>query len=166
MRFADLTLARPIARHQPITRTVLVLVTVEAIVAAVMVAATTTGLACCTPADAPRPPLTTIAGLAISLVAVALCWGGIAAAIASGARRRATASGAAAMAALAAYLLDYLGRIWDPARRLSTLSPFHYFEPAALVSGAPLNVRNLLVLVAIGVAAFAAAYTMFARRDV
>ena len=165
-RFADLTLARPLARHEPITRTVVVLVTIEAVVAAVMVAATTTGLICCTPADAPRPPLSTIAALAISLVAVALCWGGIAAAFAAGARRRATASGAAAVAALAAYLVDYLGRIWDPARRLSALSPFHYFEPAALVSGAPLNVPHLLALLAISASAFGVAYTVFLRRDV
>jgi ABC-2 type transport system permease protein len=165
-RFADLTLARPIARHQLVTRTVIVLAAVEAVVASVMVAATAIGLACCTPANAPRPALTTIAALAVSLVAVAVCWGGIAAAIASGARRRATASGIAAMTALAAYLLDYLGRIWNPARRLSALSPFHYFEPTALVSGAPLKVGDLAVLAAIAAAAFAVAYAVFSRRDV
>jgi beta-exotoxin I transport system permease protein len=165
-RFADLALARPIARHQAITRTVLVLVAVEAIVALVMIAATWTGLSCCTPADAPRPELATIRALALILVAVALCWGGIAIAIASGARRRATASGATAVAALAAYLLDYLGRIWDSARSLSMLSPFHYFEPTALVSGSPLNVRELAALLAIGAAGTAIGYVVFARRDV
>jgi beta-exotoxin I transport system permease protein len=164
-RFADLTLARPIARHQTITRTIVVLLAVEAIVATAMVASTITGLTCCTPATAPRPPARTIAALAVSLMAVALCWGGIAAAIAAAARRRATASGVAAVTALVAYLLDYLGRIWDPARRLSTLAPFHYFEPTALVSGAPLNVRDLIVLLACAAAGFAVAYAVFARRD-
>jgi hypothetical protein len=111
-RFADLTLARPLARHQVITRTVLVLVAASAV------------------------------------------------------RRRATASGVAAVAALAAYLLDYLGRIWDSARWLSTLSPFHYFEPSSLVSGAPLNLRDVAVLLGIGLAGTIAGYVIFSRRDV
>jgi beta-exotoxin I transport system permease protein len=164
-RFADLTLSRPLARHQPITRTVVVLIGVEAMVVVVMLAATLGGLACCTPADAPRPAAATIRALALSLAAVTLCWGGIAIAIASGARRRATASGIAAVAALAAYLIDYLGRIWNPARTISVFSPFHYFEPTALVSGAPLDVGRIVVLLAIGAAALVIAYTVFARRD-
>jgi ABC-2 type transport system permease protein len=164
-RFADLTLARPIARHQVITRTVVVLVAAETTVLLIMMAATWAGLACCTPADAPRPAMATIRSLAIMLGTVTLCWGGLALAAASGARRRATASGAAAVAALATYLLDYLGRIWDPARRLSTLSPFHYFEPSSLVTGAPLNARDVAVLVAIGLAGTIASYSIFSRRD-
>jgi ABC-2 type transport system permease protein len=164
-RFADLTLARPMARHQVITRTVVVLVVAEAAVLLVMMLATWTGLACCTPANAPRPRLATIRSLAIMLGTVSLCWGGLALAAASAARRRATASGAAAVAALGMYLLDYLGRIWDPARFLSTLSPFHYFEPSSLVSGAPLNARHVAVLVAIGLAGTIASYGIFSRRD-
>ena len=81
-------------------------------------------------------------------------------------RRRATASGVAAVAALATYLLDYLGRIWDPARWLSTLSPFHYFEPSSLVSGGPLNVRDVAVLLGIGLAGMITSYGIFSRRDV
>jgi uncharacterized membrane protein len=164
-RFADLTLARPMVRHQVITRTIVVLVVAEAAVLLTMMTATWTGLACCTPADAPRPELATIRSLAIMLGTVALCWGGLALAAASAVRRRATASGAAAVAALATYLLDYLGRIWDPARRLSTLSPFHYFEPSSLVSGAPLNVRDVTMLLGIGLAGVIASYAIFSRRD-
>ena len=70
-----------------------------------------------------------------------------------------------AVAALAMYLLDYLGRVWDPAAYLSTLSPFHYFEPMTLVSGTPLRVRDVAVLLAIGGAGAAASYAIFSRRD-
>ena len=88
-RFADLTLARPMVRHQVITRTIVVLVVAEAAVLLTMMTATWTGLACCTPADAPRPELATIRSLAIMLGTVALCWGGLALAAASAVRRRA-----------------------------------------------------------------------------
>jgi ABC-2 type transport system permease protein len=164
-RFADLTLARPMARHQIITRTVVVLIAAETALLLIMMTATWTGLACCTPADAPRPGLATIRSLAITLGAVTLCWGGLALATAAAVRRRATASGATAVAALATYLLDYLGRIWDPARFLSTFSPFHYFEPSSLVTGAPLNLRDVAVLLSIGAAGTALSYWIFSRRD-
>jgi ABC-2 type transport system permease protein len=160
-----MTLARPIARHQAITRTVVLLASVEMLVLLAMTASSWTGLACCTPPEAPRPAFGTIRSLALMLGAVTLCWGGIALAIAAAARRRATASGAAAVAALAMYLVDYLARIWDPARALATLSPFHYFEPMTLISGGPVNLANLTVLASIGIAATVIAYVRFARRD-
>src|SRR5690349_1675804 len=99
-RFADLTLARPIARHQVITRTVALLVAAETLVLLVMSMSTWSGLACCTPAEAPRPPAATIASLALLLGGLALCWGGIALAVGASVRRRANATGLVAIAAL------------------------------------------------------------------
>jgi hypothetical protein len=164
-RFADMTLARPLARRQLITRTLVVLVVAEAAVLLAMTMSTAVGTACCTPVNAPRLSLATIRSLALMLGALTLCWGGLALAAASGVRRRATASGGVAVAALAMYLLDYLGRVWDPAKYPSRLSPFHYFEPMTLVSGTPMRWSNVAVLLAIGGAGAAAAYAIFARRD-
>jgi ABC-type transport system involved in multi-copper enzyme maturation permease subunit len=135
------------------------------LVLAAMAAATWTGLLCCTPREAPRPDAAVIRSLAVILGAVSLCWGGIALALASAARRRATATGTAAVAALAAFLLDYLGRIWEPARLVSRLSPFHYFEPTTIAAGLPPNGGDLVVLLTIAAAATAIAYVVFARRD-
>jgi ABC-2 type transport system permease protein len=165
MRFGDLTLARPMARHEVITRTVVLLVAMIGSLLIVMTAATWAGLVCCTPAAAERPAFALIRSLATSLGAIVLCWGGVALAVASGARRRATAAGATAVTTLAAYLVDYLGRIWDPARLAGRLSPFHYFEPMALISGDAINGANLAVLLGIGAAGVAIAYVRFARRD-
>ena len=106
-----------------------------------------------------------IVSLAITLGAIVWCWGGVALAVAAGARRRATAAGLTGVATLAAYLVDYLGRIWDPARVASRLSPFHYFEPMTLISGGPINVTNLAVLCGIAIAGTAVAYVRFSRRD-
>ncbi len=55
--------------------------------------------------------------------------------------------------------------MWDPARLASRLSPFHYFEPMALLTGATLNGSNVGVLLAIAAAGTAAGYAIFARRD-
>jgi ABC-2 type transport system permease protein len=164
-RFADLALARPLARAQVVTRTVVVLLVAEAAVLFMMTMATWSGLRCCTPVDAVRPTPAVIGSLAITLGAVAVCWGGVALAVSSTVRRRATAVGVTAVAALAAYLLDYLGRVWDPARSVSRLSPFHYFEPMSLLTGAPLNRGNITVLVAIGLLGTTAGYVAFSRRD-
>jgi ABC-2 type transport system permease protein len=164
-RFADLTLARPMARRDVITRSVIVLLVTIAALLAVMTAATSIGLACCTPAAAQRPRFALIASLALTLGAIVWCWGGVALAVAAGARRRATAAGLTAVTTLAAYLVDYLGRIWDPARLASRLSPFHYFEPMTLISGGPLDTSNLAVLCGIAIAGTAVAYVRFARRD-
>jgi len=82
------------------------------------------------------------------------------------ATRRATASGLTGIAVLAAYLLDYLGRVWEPARRLSAVSPFHYFEPMPLIAGQSFNGGNAIVLAAISIVSIAAAYVAFNRRDI
>ena len=165
LRFVDLTLARPARRTDLVTRTVLVLLVAGSFVLAMMAVGTWSGLACCTPADAPRPAASSIAALALNLGVVAWCWGGIALAAATLAKRRATAAAVAGIAALATYLLDYLGRVWEPARALSRVSPFHYFEPMPLIAGGDLNVANVGMLVAIGVVGIVASYWTLSRRD-
>jgi hypothetical protein len=94
------------------------------------------------------------------------CWGGIALAVAAAAKRRAVAGTIVGVAALAAYLLDYLGRAWDPARTIGSLTPFHFFEPMSLVSGAPLNTGNIAALVAIGSMATIVGAVILSRRDI
>jgi len=164
-RFADLTLARAVARHEVVTRTVLVLVWTELVLLLVMMLSTWTGLACCTPADTPRPGAATIRSLAILLGAITFCWGGLALAVGARVRRRATATGGIAVAALAAFLLDYLARVWDPAKAIARFSPFRYFEPMSLLAGGQLQWRDVAVMLAIGLAGTIGGYMIFSRRD-
>jgi hypothetical protein len=166
MRFSDLTLARSLARRDAITRTLLVLAISGSLMLALMMLGTWIGLSCCTPADAERPAPRAIVSLAVSLAAVMLCWGGIALALAAGARRRAVAAGVAGVSAFAAYLLDYLGRAWEPAEAISAVSPFHYFEPMAVVTGSPPSLQDLAVLIGIGLSGIAIGYLVFTRRDI
>jgi ABC-2 type transport system permease protein len=165
-RFVDLTLARSLARAQPITRTLLVACIAASAMLGLMAVGTWTGLACCTASDVARPSPRLIASLAVNLAAIMACWLGVTLAVAAAVRRRAVAGAVAGMAAFGTYLLDYLGRAWEPARTASRLSPFHYFEPTALIMGEPLRGANMAVLVGIAVAGIAVSYVVFARRDI
>lgn len=165
-RFVDLALARELRRGDFIARTIVVLVFASGFVLGLMMLGTWTGLACCVPANAPHASARLIVSLAISLGAVMVCWSGVALAVAAAARRRSVAAGIVGIAALTAFLLDYVGRAWDPARRVSMISPFHYFDPTALVAGQPLSAANIGVLVAIGVVGMIVAAIVFSRRDI
>lgn len=164
-RFDDLTLTRPVPRGAVIARTVIVMAVVESGILALMTLGTWTGLTCCTPATVRRPSIALLRSLAVSLGAIVWCWGGLALAAASAVRRRAVAAGLIGVAALTAYLLDYLGRVWDPLSRISPFSPFHYFEPMTLITGAPLNRGHVAILIGVGAAGAIAAHIIFGRRD-
>ena len=95
-----------------------------------------------------------------------LCWGGVAMAIGAASTRRSVAGGAAGLLALGTFLLDYVARLWQPAEKVAWISPFRYYNPFDLITGIALPYRNLVVLGAIALAGFVAAYVLFARRDI
>ena len=86
-------------------------------------------------------------------------------AIGCASQRRSVAAGSAGLLALTTFLLDYVGRLWRPAESIAWLSPFRYYDPLSLVMGSPLPPKDLVVLLGIAAAGFAAAYVLFARRD-
>jgi ABC-2 type transport system permease protein len=164
--FMDLILSRPLARHWIITRTVVLTTLVPAVLIAWMVAGTWAGLQMFAPPGIRWPSAALIHSLAVNLGMLTLCWGGIAMAIGAGSSRRSMAGGASGLLALATFLLDYVARLWQPAEKIAWLSPFRYYNPFDLVTGNPLPLKNLIVLGAIAAAGFAAAYALFARRDI
>ena len=166
MRFVDLTLARSLGREALVTRTLVVLVIAVALMLAAMVGGTWAGLTCCIPADAEGPSFRVLVQLAISLATLIACWGGLTLVIGMLSRRRSVASSIAGVLAFATYLLDYLGRAWDPAAPVSRLSPFHYFEPMGIIMGQSLSARNATVLIAVGLAGVIASYIVIAKRDI
>lgn len=165
-RFVDLTLARPLPREALVIRTSIVLAVAGVLMLVAMLAGTWTGLSCCVPADAERPPFGVFARLAISLATVITCWGGITLIIGSASRRRAVAASVAGVLALTAYLLDYLGRAWQPAARVSKVSPFHYFEPMAVITTQSLSAADTTILLALGAAGVVVSYIAIGRRDI
>ncbi|HYL34640.1 MAG TPA: hypothetical protein VEV17_01865 [Bryobacteraceae bacterium] len=164
--FIDLILARPLARHWIITRSILVVVLCTAGPVVLMMAGTWIGLGTLVRAGVAWPSAKLILSLVANLGLLLLCWGGIAMAIGSVSRRRGVAGGLAGFAALATFLLDYVGRIWRPVESVAWLSPFRYYSPSDLVMGNPLPRSNLWALAGTAVAGYALAYLLFSRRDI
>jgi len=163
--FADLILARPLARHWIITRTIVLVLLAVSLMLAVMMAGTWSGLVMFASPKAPWPSLRIVGSLALNLGLLLLCWGGIATAFGA-ACRRGVAGATTGLLALAAFLLDYAGRLWPPAEKFAWLSPFRYFVPFDLVMGSPLPVENLVVLWAVAMTGFVVAYLVFSQRDI
>ena len=164
--FIDLILSRPLARHWIITRMIVVMILSIAVLLALMMLGTWIGLELLAPDNAGWPSLSLILSLAFNLGLLMLCWSGVAMAIGSQSRRRSVAGALAGLLALTAFLLDYVGRMWQPAESIAWLSPFRYYSPFELVMGNPLPSKNLLVLGGIAAAGFVAAYVLFSRRDI
>jgi ABC-type transport system involved in multi-copper enzyme maturation permease subunit len=164
--FIDLVLARPVARHWIVTRSILVSLISTVYLLAMMALGTWIGLTGFAANNAARPSLGLVASLAANLGFLILCWSAIAMAIGCACRRRGSAGAIAGLLALTAYLTDYVGRAWKPADSVAWLSPFRYYTAFDLVKGSPLSVKSLCVLSGIAVAAFALAYQLYCRRDI
>jgi ABC-2 type transport system permease protein len=165
-QFMDLILSRPLARHWVITRSIILMMICTAFVLAMMMLGTWSGLYFLAPGEATWPTAKLIRSLALNLGVLMLCWGGVALAIASLARRRSVAGSFAGVLALATYLLDYLARAWQPAESIAWLSPFRYYSPLDLVMGTQIPAHNLWVLAGVAVLGFVLSYFLFSRRDI
>jgi ABC-2 type transport system permease protein len=164
--FIDLILSRPVARHWIITRTIIAVTLAIAAVLTLMMTGTWAGLEFLAPRGVEWPSVKLILSLVANLGLLMLCWSGVAMAIGAGSRRRSVAGGFAGLLALATFLLDYVGRLWQAAESVAWLSPFRYYSPFEMVMGNPLPSKNLLVLGAVAAAGFMAAYILFLRRDI
>ena len=164
--FVDLILSRPLARHWIVTRTIIMTALASVVLLISMMGGTWGGLEALAPKDAEWPPAHMILSLALNMGLLMLGWSGVAMAIGCASKRRSVAGTITGLLALTTYLLDYVGRLWQPVERVAWLSPFRYYAPFDLVMGSPLSARNLGVLGGIAAAGFAAAYIAFARRDI
>jgi ABC-2 type transport system permease protein len=164
-KIIDLLLARPVARASVIGRSFLVLLAATVAAVGSMLLGTWSGLLLLARGSAPWPAPRVILSLAANLSLIVTAWGSIALLIASLSRRRGGAAGIAALLALATFIVDAVGRLWGPLRLATVVSPFHYFSPFPLITGAPLPVRDVVVLAAITLVAFLAAQVAYARRD-
>jgi ABC-2 type transport system permease protein len=164
--FIDLVLAGPVARHWIVTRSILAALMSIVYLLAMMALGTWIGLSNFAAKGAAWPSVRLVGSLAINLGFLMLCWAALAMAIGCASRRRGSAGAIAGLLAVTAYLTDYIGRAWKPAESVAWLSPFRYYTPFELVMGSALPAKNLYVLGAIAVAAFAMAYLLYSRRDI
>jgi ABC-2 type transport system permease protein len=164
-RFLDLVMAHPVPRHWVITRSITLIVACTLFVLTAMFLGTSIGLRWLGPKEAVPATLGMVRLLICNIGVLLLCWGGITLLFTSFARRRAVPASIAGLLALVSYLLDYLARVWKPARTVSWLSPFHYFNAVDLITTGALPLRDVRVLLGIAVCSFGLAYVCFAHRD-
>lgn len=161
----DLLLARSLARHRLVTRSLVVAFLAPLIFVFTMTAASRAALGALAPAGADWPSFGSIGRLAAHLVAIAWCFGALGLALATMVRRRASAFGPAALIAVALYLLDLIAAAWPAIESLAMLSPFHYYQGAAVLGGRADTPRDLLVLGMIAAVLVSTAYWRFSVRD-
>src|ERR1700681_3544260 len=89
--FMDLILARPLARHWIITRTIVLTTLVTAFLLGLMVAGTWAGLEMFAPKGVQWPSPTLVNSLAVNLGTLTLSWSGVAMAIGAASSRRSVA---------------------------------------------------------------------------
>jgi ABC-type transport system involved in multi-copper enzyme maturation permease subunit len=164
-KFVDILMTRPLRRGAAVARTLIVLVIAIAGAVTSMFIGTWCGLKVFAPAAAIVPDTRTILALAVNLALVVLAWGAIALVAASFAKRRASVTATCGLLALTLFVLDYVGRFWNPAKGISRVSPFHYFSPFAMIGGGSLPINDVLVLVATTVVCSVVATLVYARRD-
>ncbi len=161
----DLQLARPIARHWVITRSLVLSFGLTVAATMAMVSTTWLGLVSFAPAGARWPSAWTLVNLAAHLVMLGWGFAAAGAAVAAFARRRGSAFGTTALGVVFLYLLSVVADLWEPAAPLRWISPFHYFSGVAVVNGSASTGFDLAVL-AIPVVGFSLiAYWQFGRRD-
>jgi len=158
-------LARPLPRHWIVTRTLIVMATSTLALALTMGIATWLGLHALAPPRSRWPEAAIVLTLIAHLVMVSWCFGAPALAAAAWARRRASAQAPVAIAAIALYLVDFLGAWWEPLGRFGRLSPFHYYQGSAILDGTAHTPIDLSILGGLTIAASALAYWQFGRRD-
>jgi ABC-2 type transport system permease protein len=164
--YVDLLLSRPMARHWLVTRSLLLTAVLPGALAVVMMATTWIALAAFAPSGARWPSAITVASLAARLVGIAWCFGALALALGGFVRRRAGALAPTAITAVSLYLIELLAGAWRPIRRAGSLSPFHYYQGTAVLTGSADLVADLTTLLAMTLPLVALAYWQFSRRDV
>jgi putative exporter of polyketide antibiotics len=75
-------------------------------------------------------------------------------------------AGTAGIVALAAYLLNVLAELWPRIRPYGKLSPFHYYQPMAIIGGGVSTwAADVGILLAIAACLVGVAFVAFSRRD-
>jgi ABC-type transport system involved in multi-copper enzyme maturation permease subunit len=161
----DLIAARPVTRRLLVTRALLAAAAASAAIVLLMWIASRGSTELYLRRGLPSPRLPGLVMLAVNLLAVIWCCGAAGLAIGAFARRRATATGAAALIFISAYFLNFAAAWWRPARPVARLTPFHYFDAMPIVLGTHDPTRDVLVLLAAAVVFVAIAFVAYERRD-
>lgn len=102
----------------------------------------------------------------VNLYGLYLAVGSMALFISCWSDRRGRAVGVAFSIALAAYVLNFLAQLWQPARSISFLSFQHYYRPLMIIREGTWPTSDILVLATVAVVFWLAGAIVFSRRDI
>ncbi|MGE5813266.1 MAG: ABC transporter permease subunit [Acidobacteriota bacterium] len=164
-RVVDLVLARPVRRSLAITRSVVATALTTLMLVVLMVATSAISLGAVEGSAAVAPAVRMVTKLAANLVAVSWCLGALALAASTVLSRRGTAAGGTGVIAFASYLLNALADVSPKFKAFGPYSPFHYFQPMAIVAGGSRWQSDIGLLLVVAAMLCAVAYVAWSRRD-
>lgn len=160
----DLVLARPVARHRLLTRSLGLALGAVLALTILMLLGTYIGLRTLAP-ELGWPSFRLLALLAVHLVAAAWCCASIGLLAAASVKRWTTAFTIGAAVIIVGYLVDFLAIGWPPARVLAWAFPFNYYPALLIVGGTANSALDLSILLGATLVFTALAYWQFERRD-
>ena len=113
-----------------------------------------------------RPSPAAITMIVVNFFCLFVAVGGVALLASSLSSRRGTAVAIVFGWLLISFLLNFLGQIWPPAATLAPCGVLNYYQPARILRGGDLPVRDLCVLCSLGVVAWGLGCESFSRRSI
>src|SRR5207249_12037231 len=102
---------------------------------------------------------------ALAAALLGWCVGGLALLTSATADRMGQAVGWVSAAIIVSYVVDYFAAIWSALKPLEPFSIFDYYNPGLALSAGTLPLKNVLVLVIVGLLGTLAGLLVFTRRD-
>ncbi len=161
----DVELARSMPRHRLLTRSLLLALAALLVAASVMAVGTWMGARFFGAGGLDLPSPGVRVRLLGNLVALGLCLAGFALLVATLSRRWMTAFTTVMLAAVIAYMIDFLAIGWRPMEAIAWLSPFNYYPALSIIAGDAETGRDVAVLLGSATVFIATAYWQFQRRD-
>jgi hypothetical protein len=113
-----------------------------------------------------RPELSRAMLVTVNLYGVYLAVGGIAFLVSALSDHRGPAMAVIFGIVLASFLLNFVAQFWDPAKPFAFLGVMNYYQPARILQGGDLPLRDLSVLLSVGGLAWLLGGEVVARRSI
>ena len=116
--------------------------------------------------DELRPELPRILLVMANLYAVYVAVGGIALFVSALSDHRGRAVGVVFAILLASFLLNFIANFWEPARQIAFLGILEYYRPAQTLQHGGFPLRDVTVLIGVGLVTWLAGGEILARRSI
>jgi ABC-2 type transport system permease protein len=116
--------------------------------------------------DELRPELPRIVFVLVNLYCVYIAVGGIALLVSAMSDHRGRAVAVVFAILLASFLLNFIANFWEPAKQIAFLGILEYYRPAQVLQNGNFPARDVIVLLAVGLATWLAGGEILARRSI